>query len=163
MILNTTNNKRRGITSDHVELYDLCTTDCKGQGSYFCSGIDDFRCTIEKLRTQNASVTPLTPIKSISLYRKQQKRTLKIVVRMLKCSTKGFCQWADGDDSVFVKGLRVWPLSSQCMCNTNWTCVLFFLSSVFPWWGGHKGGMWIWEEWEVSVMWAYDVKLLNNQ
>lgn len=63
--------------------------------------------SVEKLRTEKASVTPLPPTKSRSLDRKQLKRTLNIVVRMLKCTTGGFCQGADGDDSIYFKGLGI--------------------------------------------------------
>lgn len=33
---------------NHVEAHDLAPTDCKDQGSYFRSDIDDFRHTVEK-------------------------------------------------------------------------------------------------------------------
>jgi hypothetical protein len=65
---------------------------CKGQSSFICSGIGDWRLTVEK-ETQKASVTTsppphphLHPPKE-TLDRKSLKRTLKTVIEMLNFSS----------------------------------------------------------------------------
>lgn len=58
--------------------------DCKGQGSYFCHGFDDCRHSLEK--EERRGLLWHLP-QSNSLDRKPSKRTLKTVIRIMKCGS----------------------------------------------------------------------------
>lgn len=67
------------VTRNHVEVIIRAAADCGGQGSFFCSGVDDCRLRVENERHRRRLCCPHPPRskKKPSLDRKALKRTLQ--------------------------------------------------------------------------------------
>lgn len=140
----------------------------KEQGSFFGSGRWLQTHSWER-ETWTASVTFLPsppPLKSNSLDRKPLKRLLKIVLKMLRCSSsqlmtsgRGGCERIQF--SLTVWGLGVGPGSDEYTGNTSWTffhlfCFSSFVSGELTKVEGEPGRM---EKgmWSGCIMWNFQI------
>lgn len=95
---------------------------CYGQGSFFCSGVNDDRLINEKWETLGGLWQP-SPVKKLKMKkspdRKPLKTVLKIVLKMLR---SGSSQMMDSGRAGVGEGLLgAWSYFNEYMYNKNWT------------------------------------------